>query len=435
MPGCPASRTLRVTVECGLSSRQHVMAESRTIIVIASEEFRERGESLVDGIASATWGDGGPTSLAIWFEPWREALSLREVDAAVIIADGTSREALDALFEDAAMRTTPLVLIDSLSGDAPPRGCLRLPPDISDACIAAATLAYIIRTDDLRALERELRLVERVADGVQAELTRLDEELQMASLVQQEFLPRIPPAIEGVEFAALWRPASAVSGDLYDIVRLDERRVGVFLADAVGHGVPAALQAMLLCRALETKDRFGDRHGQVERILPPAEALSRLNSTMASRQGRMGRYAAAMYAIVDCRERTMRVASAGGPPPLVLSRTAGLRVLPMSGPLLGLHATQEFEETMIELAPGDRILFHSDGFEQAFRDGGELMDMPELLPRYLEEFAKLRDVHHADEAVKTLANRLDHEHGSLHPSDDCTMVMVQAAAESLRLAA
>ena len=411
------------------------MADSRTIIVIASEANRQRGESLVDGIASASWGDGGPSSLAIWFEPWRDGLSLRDVDAAVVIAEGTGAGALEALFDDASMRSTPLVLIDDLSGDAPPRGCLRLPPDTADACIAAATLAYIIRTDDLRVLERELRLVERIADGVQAEITRLDEELQMASLVQQEFLPRMPPAIEGVEFAALWRPASAVSGDIYDIVRLDERRVGIFLADAVGHGVPAALQAMLLCRALETKDRYGDRHGQVERIQPPAEALSRLNSAMASRQGRMGRYAAAMYAIVDCRERTMRVASAGGPQPLLLSRTAGLRILPMSGPLLGLHATQEFEETMIELAPDDRVLFHSDGFEQAFRDGGELIDMPELLPRYLEEFAKLRDVLHADDAIHSLAHRLDVEHGSLHPNDDCTMVLVHATAQSLRAAA
>lgn len=411
------------------------MADSRTIIVLAREEHRARGESLVDGIASSAWGDGGPASLAIWFEPWRPGLTLRDVDAAVVLCADADENAITALLDEAGLRSTPLVLIDELTSTAPPRGCLRLPPDTADACIAAATLAYLIRTDDLRALERELRLVERVADGVQAEITRLDEELQMASLVQQEFLPRLAPTIDGVEFSALWRPASAVSGDIYDIVRLDERRVGVFLADAVGHGVPAALQAMLLCRALETKDRFGDRHGQVERILPPAEALSRLNSTMAARQGRMGRYAAAMYAIVDCRDRTMRIASAGGPPPLVLSRSLGIRVLPMSGPLLGLHLTQEFEETMIELAPDDRVLFHSDGFEQAFRDGTDQMDAPAILPRYLEEFARLRETHHADEAIELIGHRLDAECGSLHRSDDCTMVLVHATAHSLRAAA
>ncbi len=425
-----------------LTHRSRRMADSRTIIIVADEANRARGEALVEGIAGASWGDGGPASLAIWFEPWREGLTLKGVDAAVVIAGGLghgraarARDAIEALLDDATMRSVPIVLIDHLTSDAPPRGCLRLPPETSDTAVAAATLAYLIRSDDLRTLERELRLVERIADGVQAELTRLDEELQMASLVQQEFLPRVPPPIEGVEFAALWRPASAVSGDIYDIVRLDERRVGLFIADAVGHGVPAALQAMLLCRALETKDRFGDRHGQVERILPPAEALARLNSAMASRQGRMGRYAAAMYAIVDCRERTMRIASAGGPPPLVLSRTAGLRVLPMSGPLLGLHQTQEFEETLIELAPDDRVLFHSDGFEQAFRDGGELLDMPELLPRYLEEFTRLRDAGAADDAIRSLANRLDGECGSLHPTDDCTMILVHASGVAARRAA
>lgn len=418
------------------------MADSRTIIIVADEAHRARGEALVEGIAGASWGDGGPASLAIWFEPWREGLTLKGVDAAVVLAAGlgmdrseSARDAIEALLDDATMRSVPIVLIDWLTNDAPPRRVLRLPPETSDEAIAAATLAYLIRSDDLRTLERELRLVERIADGVQAELTRLDEELQMASLVQQEFLPRVPPSIEGVEFAALWRPVSAVSGDIYDIVRLDERRVGLFIADAVGHGMPAALQAMLLCRALETKDRFGDHRGQVERILPPAEALSRLNSTMAARQGRMGRYAAAMYAIVDCRERTMRIASAGGPPPLVLSRTAGLRVLPMSGPLLGLHQTQEFEETLIELAPDDRVLFHSDGFEQAFRDGGELLDIPELLPRYLEEFAKLREARTAPEAIALLTDTLDGECGSLHPSDDCTVILVHACDLAAKLAA
>lgn len=107
----------------------------------------------------------------------------------------------------------------------------------------------------------------------------------------------------------------------------------------------------------------------------------------------------------------------------------------MSGPLLGLHQTQEFEETMIELAPDDRVLFHSDGFEQAFRDGGELLDMPALLPRYLEEFARLRETTHADEAIELIGHRLDAECGSLHRSDDCTMVLIHATTASMRAVA
>jgi len=405
------------------------LPESRTIIVIAREHCRQRGESLAGGIASSDWGDAGPAHVAIRFEPWPATYEIAEqftADALIVLPDGKTDRELLQLLEHASMRSIPVVLVDRARDGAAPKGCMRLPIDASDGCIAAATLAYLVCSDELHRVERELRLIERVADGVQAEITRVDEELQMASLVQQEFLPRVPNAVEGVEFATLWRPASSVSGDIYDIVRLDERRVGIFLADAVGHGVPAALMSMLLCRSLETKERYSERHATVDRILPPAEALARLNIAMAARQGRMGRYAAAMYAIVDCRERTMRIASAGGPPPLILSRSVGLRVLPVTGPLLGMNVQQEFDEQVIQLAPDDRVLFHSDGFEQAFRDGGELMAQPEILPRYLEEFAKLRDVAHADDAIKAISRKLDSEAGSLHPCDDCTMVLVHA---------
>jgi serine phosphatase RsbU (regulator of sigma subunit) len=419
------------------------VGRTRTIIIATSPAHRDRGDRLAEGLASGAWGDGGPARIAIEARDWAtvceglagEGEREAPIDAIVLLAAGESTTEIEQVLEAAGMHGVPVVVVDDRHDEPLPAGCMRLGTSVEDACIAAATLGFLVRSDEVARLERELKLLERVADGVQAEITRVDEELQMACLVQQEFLPRIPPPVEGIEFAALWRPASSVSGDIYDIVRLDERRVGIFIADAVGHGVPAALMSMLLCRSLETKERYADRLGAVDRVLPPGEALARLNSAMVARQGRMGRYAAAIYAVVDCRERTMRIASAGGPPPVVLTRNNGVRILSMTGSLLGMHAQQEFDEAMIELAPDDRVLFHSDGFEQAFRDNAELAPANEFMPRYLEEFLRLRELLQPDDAIRQLGRRLDGEEGSLHPSDDCTLVLVHARSAISRLAA
>ena len=79
-------------------------------------------------------------------------------------------------------------------------------------------------------------------------MTRLDEELRLAAKLQQDFLPKQLPQVGPIHFHSLFRPAGYVSGDLYDVMRLDEKRVGFFPVDAVGHGMPAALLTMFIKR-------------------------------------------------------------------------------------------------------------------------------------------------------------------------------------------
>lgn len=350
---------------------------------------------------------------------------------AYVVACNASDESrtLEACRERAAIESVPLVVV---GGPAhAPSGDLRFAADTPPLVLAAALGGLLARQPEVERLGRELSLTGRVADGVQSELTRIDEELQMAALLQQEFLPAAPPLIEGIEFRALWRPAGSVSGDVYDFIRLDESHVGVFLADAVGHGMPAALMAMQLCRALEVRDN----HDRVRRVVPVGEALARLNALMVDRQGRVGRYASAVYATIDCRERVMRVACAGGPPPALVAPNGDIRIVPAHGPLLGLSPVAEFDEAMLELEDDEIVLFHSDGLEQAFRDDGELFAPPSIVPRHLDEIARMRRHQSCDAALADLARRLDGEEGSLHPSDDCTVVMVRATRRAAARAA
>src|SRR4051794_31980740 len=124
---------------------------------------------------------------------------------------------------------------------------------------------------EVEALKFELNVLRRRDETLNFYMHRLDEELRLAARLQQDFLPRILPQLGPVHFHTLFRPAGYVSGDLYDIMRLDEHHVGFFICDAVGHGMPAALLTMFIKRALTTKEIQPSGY----RLLDPADALGR----------------------------------------------------------------------------------------------------------------------------------------------------------------
>jgi phosphoserine phosphatase RsbU/P len=108
--------------------------------------------------------------------------------------------------------------------------------------------------DEVNSLTLELSAVRKRDAVFQSRMTRINDEMRLAARLQQDFLPKQLPQLGRVRFHALFRPASYVSGDLYDAMRLDEQHVGFYMADAVGHGVPAALLTMYVKRALVTKE-------------------------------------------------------------------------------------------------------------------------------------------------------------------------------------
>jgi serine phosphatase RsbU (regulator of sigma subunit) len=241
--------------------------------------------------------------------------------------------------------------------------------------------------------------------------------------VQREFLPRDFPEVGSVRIAAFWRPASYVSGDVYDVVRLDERHVGVFIADAVGHGVPAALLTMVICRGLPTKDVGKGSY----RIVPPGEALARINAEMLRHQGRTTRFATAVYAVVDCATGEVRLASAGHPPPVILRSGGATEAANVTGGLLGVFEGEQYPEASLALGPGDRLLIHSDGFEQAFPGEPTAAGRAERVPtkRFVEEFEAVRGADGAAALVEQVGRRIDMQFGSVHQADDVTLLVVE----------
>lgn len=292
-----------------------------------------------------------------------------------------------------------------------------------------ATLAAILRTlwtqaGVLSSLRAELSMLQTHHGGLCDQIGKIDEELRLAAQLQREYLPSSLPSVGSVEFKVFFRPAGYVSGDIYDVIRLDESHVGFFVADAVGHGVPAALMTMFIKRCLHTKEFAPNLPGGY-RIVPPDESLERLNHDMVQQHanGKV-RFATACYGVINCKTLEFSFARAGHPFPLLLHADGTHESLAPDGGMLGIFPEEKFELQTVRLRAGDRLLLFSDGFEVAFgekRKPGEKSRLANT--QYAEEFKRLA---HGplETALDDLVSRLDTQAGSLNQRDDLTVVCV-----------
>jgi sigma-B regulation protein RsbU (phosphoserine phosphatase) len=272
-------------------------------------------------------------------------------------------------------------------------------------------------------LRDELKIAQLSVNGAYGEMAKLQEEMQTAASIQRAHMPKKIPTLNGVQVGVVYRPATYVSGDIYDIAQLDEHRSAFFIADAVGHGVPAALMTMIIACGLHKMDGVGAD----ARVVPPAEALFRLNNAMTEHTGGSSRFATAVYGVFDARTGEVTLAGAGHPPPIIVRQGgASIDRIEPEGPLLGVFAGADFGQTTVRLDPGDLLILFSDGFEVAFpKAGSEGDDFKRPTLTYLDKLAHAGDggVPLA-EAVSVLERELDNASGSLHQPDDITALFV-----------
>ncbi|MBI1303043.1 MAG: SpoIIE family protein phosphatase [Phycisphaera sp.] len=344
-------------------------------------------------------------------------------------AESALKATLDAVeppeSENALPHAVRIVAVsDLVSADALHPGYDAIPVGAADAELVPFLRGILACAPTLRDARRELALLNRFVGSMRNELEERNEELQLAALVQRDFLPLPVPELHGVQVATFYRPLAQVSGDVYHVEQLDDDRLSIFIADAVGHGIPAALLGMAVCRSLETTERV---HGQL-RLLGPGETLARANVRLAEHQRATTRFATAIAAVLDCRQRTIRLAAAGHPPAILLRPGEAPRHIECDGGLLGIFPDEVYGEIELALEPHDKLLFYSDGFEQAFTDDGS--------PSHFKEFAALTEIDDPETVVQEIAARIDAQSGSLHQADDLTLLCISVGeTAAVRLAA
>jgi phosphoserine phosphatase RsbU/P len=204
---------------------------------------------------------------------------------------------------------------------------------------------------------RKSRLGDR--EAVVSAGSELTEQLKMAGRVQRDFLPARLPDSDRYRWGTVFRPADWVSGDIYDVARLDENHVGFYLADAVGHSMPAALLTMFLKHGIVMRETVGNTW----RIFEPVEVISRLNVLMAE-QGLSGcQFATICYCLLNTATRELRFTRAGHPYPILAGADGTIRTLESRGPLLGVFKDSQYVQEQITLEKGDKLFLYSDGAE------------------------------------------------------------------------
>jgi len=192
-------------------------------------------------------------------------------------------------------------------------------------------------------------------------LSAIENELAIARQLQFSILPTTTPDIRNLRIAAVYEPMTAVAGDFYEFLPIDEYRAGFLVADVSGHGVPAALIASMIHVAAQSV---------IADAAEPSKVLGRLESTLSGQL--RGQFISVAYLYVDAERRVARYSAAGHPP--LLCWCAGgheLTRIESNGPLFGAPSEPEFPTREIFFAAGDRFVLYTDGFSEPENAAGE----------------------------------------------------------------
>jgi serine phosphatase RsbU (regulator of sigma subunit) len=245
---------------------------------------------------------------------------------------------------------------------------LLLGPQINDESIymrqELATLSTLA-TQVAPAL-RVAQMVQEQQEQVR-ERERIEQELRTAQAIQKAFLPKETPALAGWHLMPYYQPAREVGGDFYDFIALEDGLLGLVIGDVTGKGVPAALVMATVLTMLRSAARGSSS---------PAEVLVLVNDLLAA-EIPAGVFVTCFYALLDPRDGRLRYANAGHEAPY-RQRENHASELWATGMPLGMLPGSRYEEFEATLAPGESLLFYSDGLVEAHNPSGEMFGFPRL---------------------------------------------------------
>jgi len=225
-----------------------------------------------------------------------------------------------------------------------------------------------------------------------AQLDSLNQELEMARQIQLSILPHSIPQLLGLEIAARYSPMTSVAGDFYDFIQIDDKHIGILIADVSGHGLPSALIASMIQVALA---------GQAHQASEPAKVLAGLNRALAGKF--TSNFVTAAYVYLDLEKKLLRYAGAGHPPVLRYRTSEGKTVkLLENGIVLGMIDEAEYAALELPLEPGDRHVLYTDGFPEAANAADEQYGFDRIM-QYIEAHHTVPANQFADNFVAEIA--------------------------------
>ncbi len=234
-----------------------------------------------------------------------------------------------------------------------------------------------------------------------------ESELQDAVAVQRRLMPTQLPKVPGLDLAGQCQPAGAVAGDYFDVLQLGER-LGLCIADVIGHGLPAALMMSNLQAAVKVT---------AADWLQPSQLCDRVNA-LACRNGAVDKFISFFYALYDPKTRTLQYCNAGHNPPIVLRANGEHAVLDTPDIVLGQVSDWQYHDAEYILQPGDRVVLYTDGITEAGEEAGD-----EFGPERLREVVQRNNGKPAGELLAAVMAAVS-EHCKQTFADDATCLIL-----------
>jgi len=229
---------------------------------------------------------------------------------------------------------------------------LKLLANLAAQAAPAVRVGQLVREQEAEARSRE----------------RIKQELKVAQLIQQNFLPKQLPDLPGWQVAAYYRPAREVGGDFYDFIELEDGRLGIVIGDVTDKGVPAAM-VMAATRSV--------LRASAQRLGAPGEVLARVNDQLCpDMPDKM--FVTCFYAVLEQESGRLRFANAGHDCPYLGTPAGEVEELRARGMPLGLMPGMAYEEKEATLGPGDTALLYSDGLAEAHDPEREMFGFPRV---------------------------------------------------------
>jgi len=263
----------------------------------------------------------------------------------------------------------------------------------------ALRVAQLVREQEAEARKRE----------------RIDQELRVAQLIQQHFLPLTLPQPPGWSVQAYYRPARAVGGDFYDIVERPDGTLAFAVGDVTDKGVPAAMVMAATRSFLRATN---------QELASPGAVLARVNDLLhPDMPPRM--FVTCLFGVLDPRTGLLRLANAGHNLPIVRRGDASADELRATGMPLGLLPGMHYQEVETRLEPGHQVVLHSDGIAEAHGPEREMFGIPRLR-------AVVADAPSGDRLLGAVLDALqEFTGGDWEQEDDITLVSLGWHEEGL----
>lgn len=227
---------------------------------------------------------------------------------------------------------------------------------------------------------------------IKRQKSELDHHLALAARIQESLIPSNLIQVPFCNFYCHFQPSGKVGGDIYDIFMLDDRHMGLYMVDVMGHGVASSMLAVALSEFLVVDVSRGtplkrelDEPPYYE-IVPPLEVIRYLNKRFSFTKYQ--HYFTIFYMVFNVEDGTLQYVRGAHPEPLLMRCDGTIETLNAYGTPIGFEFTQGYEEGTVQLKPGDRLMIYTDGLLELENQNRQLLDYDELFQmahRYMTE--------------------------------------------------